>query len=66
MVGIRVKSENWRKEENATKPKMLGKNFLVKSKDCRDTGSTSWPWRRYKFDFVETILSSTREPTTNH
>jgi hypothetical protein len=36
MVGIRVvESENWRKEENATKPKKLGKNFLVKSKDCR-------------------------------
>jgi hypothetical protein len=38
MVGIRVvESENWRKEENATKPKMLGKNFLAKSKDCSET-----------------------------
>jgi hypothetical protein len=32
MVGIRVvESGNWRKEENATKPKKLGKNFLVKT-----------------------------------
>jgi hypothetical protein len=32
MVGMRVvESENWRKEENATKPKKLGKNFLGKS-----------------------------------
>src|SRR5205085_7203 len=34
MVGIRVvRSENWRKEENATKPKKVGKNFLAKSTD---------------------------------
>jgi len=31
MVGIReVKSENWRKEVNATAEKMVGKNFLAK------------------------------------
>jgi hypothetical protein len=37
MVGIRVvKSENWRKEENATKPEMLGKNFLAKTNPLRE------------------------------
>jgi hypothetical protein len=35
MVGIRVvESGNWGKEENATKPKKLGKNFLVKTTNC--------------------------------
>jgi len=41
MVGIRVvESENWRKEENATKPKKLGKNFLVKSTDSLDVAGS--------------------------
>jgi len=33
-----VESENWRKEENATKLKKLGKNFLVETTICRATG----------------------------
>jgi hypothetical protein len=37
MVGIRVvESENWRKEEEATKCQMLGKNFLAKSNQFRE------------------------------
>jgi len=42
MVGIRmVESENWRKEENATVPEKLGKNFLAKSSRRRKTRDSS-------------------------